>query len=798
MDETQVLAPPDSFFSRLLGRLRHERAAAQGSSGVTGERAVAGALPLEGLAALIANATPTAVVVALFTVAVALRSVMAARLLVVAFALVVPGVVVLSAARFRPREVSVRIAAAVGTSVLVLVLLGLGYSEVLPQLGVHRPLSAWSLTGGVDVVTLGALAIQVHRREPLEYLGLSTRPNLRQLAVVAMLALLVLAAVAGAERVNAGRGGAVDLAVLLTTAVLLAAVLLAAPRLPPWSLGASLYAASSSTLLMTSMRSNFPFGWDIQSEYHVFAATLAAGAWHVPTHGNAYAAMLSITILPAVLVTISHMSGIYLFKAMYPLVFSLFPVLVYVISARWFASRAAFIGAAVVIGQGFYAADITGLARQEIGLLYFALAVAIAFDERLGRRARQVAFVLCGLAMAITHYSTAYFALSAFIFGYVAYGLIRLVRRRSRPRPRPIVTLPVLAMCVGAVLVWNVSITHSAENVGNLVSSIEQDGLQILPGQHGESLITRFIQAGAGPNVTAPRFVQQTESYYATNDPWIRPYPRELVAQYPVKAATLPLQPRKVPAVLATVTNKLTTATNELLLLLIAIGTLALLWRERRDGQGNRLELASVAIGTLVLLGLLRTSATLGALYNAPRGQVQGAVALSVGLALVCSWVFERRGRLAFVRVGTSLLAAFAVAFLLFSYSGLAADVLSGSASDLLANSGEAYQRFYVTEADHATAVWLVRHYPPGGVVFADTYGALDLDAVANLHGLEETLIPGVIDKGAYVYASATNVVDGTARSGVSNEGLLYRFPARFFGRVKNLVFSTATTQVYR
>jgi len=741
----------------------------------------------------LANAVPLLVLLALFDLCVVGSGLVVARLYAAVFVLVVPGAVLLARTSLRPSEAAIRLAWSVGASMLVLMLLGLAYSLVLPHLGDPRPLATWPIALGVDAVTLAGCASSSSRGDPLAYVLGAHVPRPGEILVASGLCALPLASMAGAERLNAGRGGALAVGVLVAVLVVFVASVIAAPRLPRWVLSSMLYSTALATTFASAMRSSYPFGSDIQSEYRAFSLTLAAGAWHVPVHGNAYDAMLSITVLPCLVVVTSHISGVYLFKVMYPVVFGLFPVAVFALSARWFSERAALVGAVVVIAQGFYAADITAIVRQDIGLVYFALFVVTAFDEHLPRSSRQVGAVVSAVGMAISHYSTAYFACVVLVLGYATYGLLRLARHRASVRA--VLSLPVVVLSVGAVLVWNVVITRSAANVTNLVTSITSNGLDILPANHGTSLISRILNADVTPSVTPATFVRTAVSYYQVNDPWIHPYPSSLTRHFPVHAASAVSVARHAPAGLVHATSTLSTVSNEVLLLLFGVGIVALAWKERRILHESKAELAALALGCLVLLALLRTSGVLSSFYNAPRGQVQGALLLSVGLALVCDRLFALH-RL--VGRGATVLAGLGVGFLLFANSGLSDYVLVGNGVDTLANAGEAYQRYDFTDADIASASWLGSVHRDHRVVYADIYGGLQLAEVTSVGPVVATVLPQVLEPGAYVFATSTNIVDHTARANVDSQYLVYQFPTAFLDVVKDVVFSTATTRVYR
>ncbi|HTW97669.1 MAG TPA: hypothetical protein VMD59_02770 [Acidimicrobiales bacterium] len=821
-----------------------------------------------------------------FNAAVLTSSLLAARGYALAFVLVVPGAAALSLTPLRPRETSVRLAWSVGASVLIVMFLGLLMSEVLPYVGDHRPLSTWSLAGAVDLATLAAGAVRSRTADPLEYLAGGSGASYGRFLVAALLALVPLAAAGGAERLDNGDGSALSVAALAAVGCGFVVVTAWTYLIPRWVLSWWLYCAAAATLLGTTMRSNYPFGYDIQTEYRVFSATLAAQAWHVPAHGNAYASMLSITVLPTVLTLVSHVSGVEVFKLVYGLIFSAFPCLVLTTAARWFPLRAALLGSIVVIAQGFFAASIGALARQDVGLLFFALFVVTAFDASLGRRVRQCGVVLAGTGMAVSHYSTAYFACLVVALGYVvlvgtrAHGLLAAWRARLRARPaaarrlhlrsaspaaadgelesrsapigrnavvaagvasercgdppavgnvpsgirppsraqgsdvprrvidrvgrraqrelRPTFTLPVVALVLGIVYAWNVSITRSAQNVANLVSSLSDQGLQLLPASHGSSLIERVLDADVEPTVLPGSFVPYAQRYYHQHEPWLHPYPASLAAKYPVHLVSMPSIVRHPPSFLPSLLADALPAVNELLLAAIGLGALYLLWRRRRTAPSVALELATTTFGCVCVLAVLRTSGTISSLYNAPRGQVQGSVLFSVGLAALCARLAQMLVRRRVVHALAIAAASLLGAFLLFEYSGLSQYALGGGGPENLVNFGEGYEAYYFTDADMASARWLAATLEPHDVLDADPYGALQLAAVSSFGHVVETLLPSVMEPDAYVYAYSTNLVDGTTRASVGGEASIFSFPLAFLERVKNTVFTTGSTAVYR
>jgi uncharacterized membrane protein len=173
---------------------------------------------------------------------------------------------------------------------------------------------------------------------------------------------------------------------------------------------------------------------------------------------------------------------------------------------------------------------------------------------------------------------------------------------------------------------------------------------------------------------------------------------------------------------------------------------------------------------------------------------VQGAPVLSVGVAVVCSWMFAGRATKAAILSGFT---ALCLALLLFTDSGLSNYALGGEGADILVNYGDAYESYYYTSADIDSAQWVAAHDTKGQVIYTDVYGAVQLSQVSQLNGVITTVIPAVIEPGALVYATSSNYVHHTARSAADNVVATYRFPLKFLNTVKNVVFTTGTTEVF-
>ena len=94
-------------------------------------------------------------------------------------------------------------------------------------------------------------------------------------------------------------------------------------------------------------------GFDIASEYYDLHQTVLTGIWHTAHPGDAYGAMLSVTVMPAELHFLSGVPDLLVFSVVYPAIGALLPVAVFGLARRILSRRWAFAAAIFVIAQAF-------------------------------------------------------------------------------------------------------------------------------------------------------------------------------------------------------------------------------------------------------------------------------------------------------------------------------------------------------------------------------------------------------------------------------------------------------------
>jgi uncharacterized membrane protein len=712
----------------------------------------------------------------------AARGVWAAEIVQLALLLVVPGALLLDALRV-PRAVSAAFPVYVPVaSIAVLFFCGLGVDLLGPLLGVRHPLSPAPLLVSLEI---GCVALLGAARDTPTLRTLcrwsAQLPSRRSLPL-----LLPLLAAAGAVELNTHHGPSVAIAAAVAAAALLVYSLVRANTIDRAQLSILLYAVGLAAIWSTSLRGQFPFGFDIASEARDAASTAGTGIWHAPHSHDAYGAMLSVTVFPAMLHALSGASTSALLKAVYPALFALFPVGIFAIAARFLPPWYAFLAGAYVIAQGFFFESIPVVARQEIGLLAFLALVAAVLERKLAARRQWSLIVIFAAAVSLAHYSSTYIAVGTFAISLVVELALSALRRAWRPVGALVVAL--VATVVSAAI-WYGPVTHSSANLRSFVSSVQSHGLDLLPNAGGRNPIAAYLVGNTTTKITAHQYGNEVALDYAQNRRYVHPLPSATDPRYALRDAVVPHSRVRLRSAVTALTTSAALA-SQLGNLLAVLGVIVLLARRRSTPFERRMGVLGGA--TLLLLAVSRFSGTIAGDYNQERALVQALIVLAPALAWFVQRICGGARPTAPLLTATSVVVA-----LLFASSLGLGSLLLAAAPTRFANAGEDYERFYVTAPELRAATW-VSAAPHGALIYTDRYGALRLlEATGRSNGSLQDVTPRTLDMHAWIYASPTNVTKGRARAQIRNQYVLYRWPARFINDNFDLVYTNGTSEVF-
>jgi uncharacterized membrane protein len=432
--------------------------------------------------------------------------------------------------------------------------------------------------------------------------------------------------------------------------------------------------------------------------------------------------------------------------------------------------------------------QMPALARQEVGTLLFAVLVLVTLDAYLSRRTQWTFVCLLSLGVVVSHYSTAYLAITLLGIAVVLQWAASWFRQVPRITGA---ALLACAVSIAGTTVWYGALTHSSSNLSQFVQTAKGQGINLLPNQ-GANPLTTYLQGESEQQMTPSQYQSYTHSSFKQNEKFITPLPDASEPQYALKPAASQ-DPPVTSQTGASALNLADLLIQQLLNVLAGITALVLALQRKAPVIVRQIGLLGLA--GMVILTLARISGTIAQEYNPQRAFLQMTIILAIGIC----WVFQRMGK-RWKRTRSAILAIGALSFGLFfvGSSGISGVVFGGGTAANLANTGGDYQEFVKSTPDVAAASWVNQAASPGQLIYADNYGELLLNTVAgNRSGVFDAITPETLDQHAWVYATTTNVTDNIVRALSGNNSATYAFPKVFLASNFNLVYTNGSSEVF-
>lgn len=647
-----------------------------------------------------------------------------------------------------------------------------------------------------------------------EALGLAAGARTTPAAAVAVLlgCSAVVLSIIGARALNAGNGGGIA-ALGMACAACALAVAAGIARRHPQAAAMAVYLLGLAVLLATSLRGAGVTGHDIKLEYRVLAQTLDLGYWRPRASFAAYNSCLSITLLPAFLTRLLGIAPLDVFRVCFQVIFAMVPVGVIVVARRWVPIRYAVLGAGLFVAFPGFVNDMPMLNRQEIALIFFTVLVLHVQRLREVRGRRVLLLVILPVALAVSHYSTAYVAVALLLTAW----LLRQVRRLLAREAGLPSTHRILGVTGAALLVWTIGwavVTESASPLGhNLRDARDTVALRVGLAQ-GEARTA----APAGPEGSSD--VAAFAVYVARLRPDLPPdallsraarcRPQILPSDLPPDTA-LGKGLRLAGLSTGTFNRALRSASAVLFEAGAILGAVLLLVREwRRRARRGRVPavLAELVVAALALLMLPVVAPGLSETYGPQRLYQQLflvlAPAVLVGLIAVTQWpvsLVNRWGGTARRARGASpagpVTSTAIVVVCLLSTSGLVPTLTGGYPQQLnLSNAGPVFTAFYASDEDVTMASWIRDNLPASAVLSADSRDALNVRALTHLDPRND-LVPSVVTPDSYLLVRTMGGDVATAVAILYGRVVSYTFPLECVTADRRLLHVAGDHQLY-
>ena len=342
----------------------------------------------------------------------------------------IPGFLLLSILKLNRLGLVEKIVLSVGLSVAFSMFFGLVINGSMLALDYTKPLSTIPLLISFSIATIILAIIAYIRNRDITFSLSVLKLTTGEKAFLIVPALLPLLSIVGMRIMNLTGNNVLPMLLLFLIPAYVIFISFYRHKVPPRVYPGLIFSIGISLLLMVALRSNHLLGSDIHDMYYSFQLTLDEGHWRLFTRGL-MDACLSISLLPAVYQSFLNIDPEYLFKILYPLFFSVSPLVVYVIAKKYIGSFYA------LAASFFFMAQFTFLwaassSNTTLAILFFALAIMVLFHDGISEFAKRPLFIIFGTSAIVSHYSTSYIFFFVLILTWLGMEIIPRILSRER------------------------------------------------------------------------------------------------------------------------------------------------------------------------------------------------------------------------------------------------------------------------------------------------------------------------------------------------------------------------------
>lgn len=735
------------------------------------------------------------------------------------FLSIVPGVLFRLGLKFETHDFWEDLVYVVGLSLAFLMFTGLLFNWMLPLINISNiPLSLipLSVAGGIMLLVIGAIAY--FRNQQLHFVV--DFPHFNKLSKLILLCLLLLPvlSITGANTLNNGGTNTLTLAMSWGVVACILQMIILRKRINENLYPIAVFLISISLLLSFSLRSWHISGWDISWEHEVFQLTAKSSYWDFSVLRGAYNNCLSITILPTVYSKFLNINDEYIYKFIYQILFSFVPLVTFLLFKKFIKIPLAFLATVFFMSQWLFSMEMPTLARQEIGFLFFGLILLIIFSNKISKKQRDFLFILFGITLAVSHYSTSFIFLGLIGLTYLILLLVVAMKRNKltkeilskfsifKDKNKKILNGGLIFILFLVNIAWNLKMTFIGGSFAlNSKIKIENIGKFITEGTRSNRIKMAFLGSinnpvGSYTSEDIQRYVTKiTEEYHSGNDK-IEYYNSDNYASYLPQAmerqeiTTLNPNPTKFVYFIYTIVK------YGLMLFMVSGITFGLFIRDKDKNRYVNEEFFTISAVSIILLIAMMVLPNVSMLYNFERLFQQMLIILSIYPIIGGIELFNR------VSYKRSIYAVTIIVLFFYLYNyGTLSPVLGGKYNINLYNKGHEFEAHYAHDTEVSSSDWLSDNYNKQDYVYADVYSQLRLSAFgqfSNKTNINIIVLPQIMDVSSYVYSSFTNVLKGKGaiddRKYLNNEVADYNYPTEFLDQNKNLIYNNSQSEIFK
>jgi uncharacterized membrane protein len=721
----------------------------------------------------------------------------------------VPGFLILSLFNIKNFKKGEKLYYTVCLSLFYLIFQGYIFNEIIPLFNIVQPLSKPVTFIGLDLAIIILSTALFKKNINSQVILKLDNINLFEIGMIFISILLPVLSVLGAISLNNGGTNTITM-IFLFLIPSLVYINIKFGKKEYLSL-LSIFSVSLSVLWMFSLR-----GWhifasgDIGQEFYVFQLTKNNGLWSISSFRDAYNACLSLTILPTYLSQFLKISDEYIFKLVYPAIFSFSSIGIYILNNKIFNKRISYLATFFFISTPFYYTEMSIIMRQEIALLFFIMLLLAIFSNKEDKNGMHVLFFVAGVAMVVSHYSTSYIALILLILANLVLLIVgNVIKYKSRQNLNrdcksgylndnkyyDTNIYSTIALLILALLWYSQTSLMSNNNIGSVFSNTilslsktfstdsRAEGTSLLDQLHfrdtsenHETLLKKYYNAAMLSRQNDP------EDFYKDST----------FVNYHISEVVQDALPLHVSQVTYEIMHLLFEIIKKLSYLFILVGCFIIIYLERKR---MNLFYLSLLLSCIVLLFIMSLLPYITYVYPFERLYQQLLIILSVPAIIGAAWVLFNKNIL------TRYLLVYTILIINFWYNtGFLPQIIGGFDNGLnLNNYGDQYNSAYTTRPEVYTIKWLKNNATSDSPIFTDQSSRRKILAFSGMSsGIIEGIVPPNIQVNSYVFANQSNFSLGNALVLFQGAYIYYKYPLDFLESNKNLIYNNQKTAIFK
>ncbi len=371
----------------------------------------------------------------------------------------IPGIIILRIFRLHKLSNIETLFYSVSISLATLMFLGLLINFSLPFLGIEGPISFVPVLLSINLVTIFMLILSYFFDN--EFIQPVFRIEISSKHLFLLLPLFL--SIFGTYLINYHNDHLGIIVMVLTIAIII--LLVGFNKIDKSLYSFIVLILSVSLLLHNSLISNYISGFDIQREYFLTKLVIDNFRWeNLPNLASLtdLNSILSLTILPSYFYYICNVNIVWIFKLIYPLIYSLVPLGLFELFKREFNSKIAFFSVIYFIVNYSFFYNMVQLMRQMIAEVFLVAIILLFLDQKMDKRFRSILLIIFLLSLTMSHYGTAPIFLAVLIGVFLLQYFYNLYKRNKIKSKIDTININIVLIFLTIVLIWYIYNNNSS------------------------------------------------------------------------------------------------------------------------------------------------------------------------------------------------------------------------------------------------------------------------------------------------------------------------------------------------